>query len=216
MNKTAVLLLLAGVVVGFIAGYFVAQQQKDVAQQQAMNMPAGMPAGMPGMDAEQMREQQQEQQKMLEAMEQQIGTYQEALEQDPENLDAMISLGNLYYDTKKFQDAIKYYEMALQRDPDNLFVQVDLATSYKYIQQIDRAVEGLEKVLAVDPNQPQALYNLGVIMLHDKNDLAGAKKYWTKLLDTGTTEMDLNMVRQRLDVIERMMAQAPPAETPAQ
>jgi len=211
MNKTAVILLLAGVAVGFVAGYFVGQQQHTVGHQQPMAMPSGMP-GMPGMDADQMRQQQQEQQQMLQAMEQQITTYQEALAQDPENVDAMISLGNLYYDTKKFQDAIKYYEMALERQPDNLFVQVDLATSYKYIQQIDRAIVGLENVLEKDPHQPQALYNMGVIMLHDKNDLAGAKEYWSRLLETDTAEIDLTMVRQRLEVIERMMQQAPSAE----
>ncbi|MBN2429845.1 MAG: tetratricopeptide repeat protein [Acidobacteria bacterium] len=212
MNRTAVLLLMAGVVVGFVAGYLVGLQQHTVGHQQPMTMPQGM-GGMPGMDVDQMRQQQQEQQQKQQVMDLQIETYKEALAQDPENGDAMIALGNLYYDTKKYKEAIQYYEMALQQNPDNLFVQVDLATSYKYVQQIDRAIDGLEKVLEKDPNQAQALYNLGVIMLHDKNDLAGAQKYWSRLLDTGTDEIDLNMVRQRLEVIERMMQQPPADET---
>jgi len=202
MNQKLFIMLMVGVILGFIVGYFVGREQGAGDTQKTDQMPLGASEGrrsMLGPDTSQ--------QDMMENKRRQIQHILEVLDQDPENIQAMIALGNLNYDINEFQKAVSYYEMALERDPSNLHVRVDQAVSYKYLKEFDKAIEGLTKVLEIDPNHPQALYNMGVIMLHDKNDLKEARDYWTRVLATGTNQMDLTKVKKRLEVVKKMIQQ---------
>lgn len=201
MDKKLLIVLIVGIVIGFPAGYFVGTQQTpapvhQMAAGQAMTQQQGADANQ-GMT--------QEQQAMKEQMSQQIQALQAELAKDPNNVKLLVNLGNMYYDTREFQQAIDTYQKALKLEPSNIMVQVDLATAYNYLGQTDKAVEGLKAVLDKEPNQPQALYNLGIIMLHGKNNLEAAKEYWTRLIKTGTDQIDLKLVQQRLDVINGMI-----------
>jgi cytochrome c-type biogenesis protein CcmH/NrfG len=210
MEKKTFIFLVVGLVVGFAAGatagYFYQQGQahENVVQAPAANpaMPPAMgqqPQGPPPLTPEQ--------QAQLDQMRATIRKNEETLQTDPGNLDALIRLGDLHYDMKEFKEAVPYYEKATAKDPSNLSVQVDLATAYWYLGDIPKATAGLEAVLKKDPNQAQALNNMGIIMLHGNNDLAGARKYWTRLVATGTKDIDLDSVKKRLAVIDNMLAQ---------
>jgi cytochrome c-type biogenesis protein CcmH/NrfG len=209
MEKKTFLFLVVGLVIGFAAGatamYLFEQNQPHPVPPPAAAATPGMPAGMgqtpqaPAMTPEQ--------QQHLEQMKADIAQAEEVLKTDPENLKALIELGNSHYDLKEFKKAISYYQKAVAQDPNNLSVQVDLATAYWYLGDIDKATAGLEAVLKKDPNHVQALNNMGIIMLHGKSDLAGAKRYWTRLVATGTKDIDLESVKKRLVVIDNMLAQ---------
>ncbi len=200
MDKKLLIVLIVGIVIGFPAGYFVGTQQTPAPVHQ---MTTGQAMTQQGADANQGMT--QEQQAMKEQMSQQIQALQAEVAKDPNNVKLLVNLGNMYYDTREFQQAIDTYEKAMKLDPSNIMVQVDLATAYNYLGQTDKAVDGLKAVLEKDPNQPQALYNLGIIMLHGKNNLEAARDYWTRLVKTGTDQIDLKLVKQRLDVINGMI-----------
>ncbi|HOB51170.1 MAG TPA: tetratricopeptide repeat protein [Acidobacteriota bacterium] len=203
MDKKVVIFLVVGLVVGFVAGYFTHQlanpnpatpEPAAAGAQPA----AGTGASSPEADAQMAEFQQQVQQ--LEA----------TIKKQPDNLEALIQLGNIYYDTKQFDQAITCYERAVKLDGRNLSARVDLATSRYYVGQLEPAVAGLQSVLKEDPNHPQALYNLGIIMLHGANDLQAARDYWSRLVATNTTTIDLETVKQRLAVIDNMIRQGGP------
>jgi len=111
-----------------------------------------------------------------------IENYREILRKDPNNLQALVNLGNLYFDNHQDRLAIENYQRALAMDPRNNDVRTDMAVCFRRIGNPDRAVEELGKAIALDPRHAQARYNLGVILLHDKNDVAGAVKAWEALL----------------------------------
>lgn len=113
---------------------------------------------------------------------QQITAYKKRLEENPEDLEALIYLGNANYDIQRFEKAIEYYDRALAIDERNTHVRTDLASSLRQIGQVDSAVEQLQRVLDQDPNQEVALYNLGVILLNDRGDIEEARKSWKKLI----------------------------------
>jgi len=112
-----------------------------------------------------------------------IENYKEILRKDPNNLQALINIGNLYFDTRQDLPAIEHYRRALSLDPRNVNVRTDMAVCYRRSGNPDKAIEELKKVISIDPRHPQSRYNLGVILIHDKNDIEGGIQAWEGLLE---------------------------------
>ena len=206
MHQKTLIMLIVGIVVGFAAGYGVRHFQEKTPlalpkDHPPMNAPApGSPAPQPDPQPD------PRQQAQMEQLKREVELSLAEVKARPGDPAPLKKAGNLYYDQKEFQKAIEYYEQAARLDPKDTNLQVDLATSYWYLQQTDKAVEGLGAVLKSHPDHPQALYNMGIIMLHGRNDLKGAREYWARLVATKTETMDLQQIRQRLEVIDRMLA----------
>src|SRR4030043_2174086 len=66
-----------------------------------------------------------------------IGLLQEAVRQDPKNVNAWMNLGNILMDTSRFQEEIDAYQKALELDPRNADVMGDRGTCYKNIGKPD-------------------------------------------------------------------------------
>jgi len=112
-----------------------------------------------------------------------IENYKEILKKDPNNLQALINIGNLYFDTRQDRLAIDHYLRALSIDPRNVNVRTDMAICYRRTGNPDKAIEELKKVISLDPRHPQSRYNLGVILIYDKKDIEGGIKAWEGLLE---------------------------------
>lgn len=95
---------------------------------------------------------------------------------------SFISEANLKFDEKKYLEAITLYNKALAINSYDTNARVDMAICYRRIEDPDRAISELKKVIRTDPKHANALYNLGVIYLYDKNDRKNAKKYWDQLI----------------------------------
>ncbi len=106
------------------------------------------------------------------------------LKTNPNDFDTLAKLGNLYYDSQAYPQAIQYYEKALSVQPDNADVRTDLGTSYWYTGNADKAIANFEKALAVRPNHPGTLFNLGIVRWQGKKDPKGAIVAWERLLQT--------------------------------
>lgn len=113
----------------------------------------------------------------------QIDNYKEILRRDPNNLQALINIANLYYDTRQDLLAIEHYRKALALDPRNVDMRTDMAICYRRSGSPDRAIEELKKAISINPKHAQARYNLGVILIHDKNDIEAGVKAWEALLE---------------------------------
>lgn len=112
-----------------------------------------------------------------------IENYKEILRKDPNNLQANVNIGNLYFDTQQDLQAIAHYEKALGLDPRNVNVRTDMAVAYRRSGNPDRAIEELKKAIATDPKHAQSRYNLGIILIQDKNDPEGGIRAWEALLE---------------------------------
>ena len=94
-----------------------------------------------------------------------------------------VELGNAYFDTHQARKAIVAYEKALalgNADPD---VWTDLGIMQRQAGQPDKALKSFDAALALNPRHEHALYNRGVVLLHDTGDKAGATAAWEKLLE---------------------------------
>ena len=102
---------------------------------------------------------------------------------NPENMEAWIQLGHVYFDTEKFDKAINAYEKALKLNPSNADVLTDLGIMYRRSGQFRKAIEKFDKAVAVDPKHENARLNKGIVLMHDLSDRDGAIRAWEDLLE---------------------------------
>jgi tetratricopeptide (TPR) repeat protein len=96
--------------------------------------------------------------------------YEQALETDPEYVDAMTNLGVAYYSLGQLDKAIEQYTRAIEIAPNDADIRSNLAAAHVQKHQstsdpeeLDMAVEQYEKATELDPNLAEAYFGLGVI-----------------------------------------------------
>jgi tetratricopeptide (TPR) repeat protein len=130
------------------------------------------------------------------AFKQSVGPLLEAVNRNPADYDALVKLGDLYYDGQQFPSAIPYYERALAIHPENPDVRTDLGTAYWYTGNADRALSEMETSLTYKPGHPQTLFNMGWVKWQGKADAKGAIEAWQKLLKTNPDYPQKQQVEQ--------------------
>jgi len=101
--------------------------------------------------------------------------------QNPNDIQALIFLGNANYDIQRYQEAADLYQKALVLNSDNAQVRTDRATALYRMGRSKEAIDELNLALASDYHHENALYNLGMIKLKAFNDREGALDAWTQL-----------------------------------
>ena len=188
--KQAYILALICLVLGLATGYFLRGSGESAAAKPtaAKSAPAVSAQDMQGgpPSAERMKHMADEQAKPLLA---QLGN-------EPGNPELLAKIGNIYYDTQQFQEAINYYDRSLKVDPKSADVRTDRATAYFYLGDTDRAITELESVVKTDPKHAQTMFNLGMIKWQAKGDAKGAVQSWEQLLKAVPDYPDRGKVEQ--------------------
>lgn len=130
------------------------------------------------------------------ALQQSVAPWLDAVNRNPADYDALVKLGDLYYDGQQFPDAIQYYERAVAIHPENPDVRTDLGTAYWYTGNADKALAEMETSLKYKPGHPQTLFNLGWVKWQGKADAKGAVAAWQKLLKTNPDYPQKQQVEQ--------------------
>jgi Tfp pilus assembly protein PilF len=105
------------------------------------------------------------------------------LKTNPDDLDTVIKVANLYYDGRQYADAVKYYQLAAKSQPKNADLLTDLGTSLWYMGDADGAIAEFQKALKYQPYHPGTLFNLGIVRWQGKSDPKGAIEAWEQLLE---------------------------------
>ena len=108
-----------------------------------------------------------------------------ALEQqvksNPNNAVAWVELGNLYFDSNKFQDSIRAYTQYLSINPNNANVWTDLGIMYRRAGNPTEAIASFEKAMEVNPSHEPSRYNKGRVLYDDMGFQDEAVKVWLEL-----------------------------------
>ena len=129
------------------------------------------------------------------------------IKQSPRDFDAIVELGNINFDQRNYADAVALYKKAMEIRPDALNVRTDMGTAMFYQDRYDEAIVEFQQVLKNDPKNAQALFNLGVTMLHGKNDPKSALQYWEKLIETNPDHPQAAVVREQIQKLKEQQKQ---------
>jgi tetratricopeptide (TPR) repeat protein len=182
MGVAGVLLgLLAGWIIGSQAGSGPAAPAPPAAQQAAA--PQGQRGATPALD------------------ENRASQLKSEAERDTRNPAIRIQLGNLYFDSERFDEAARWYAAALELNPKDVNVSTDLGIAYYYTNQPDKALAQFQKSLAIDPAHSKTLLNIGVVLAWGKQDLEGAAKAWERVVELAPNSEEAARARQGLEGI---------------
>jgi len=158
--------LVLGLMVGLAAGYMLAEKQPVPpakalqAGQGARQVEEGeLPPGHPPVERDETAGSGEQ------ALESQTARLLGALAEQPGDAQIMVSLGNLYFDARRWEQARRWYESALETGWESSDVMTDLAVAYRSLEMYEQALATLERALALEADHWQALYNM-VIVLH--------------------------------------------------
>ena len=197
-KETAILAIAIAFLVGFITGATVAilkgtQGAEKVAtvQQPPMAQPTVPTEGAEGPSPAEMAAK--------------IQALKDLVQKDAKNLSAWVELGNLYFDSNQPQEAIEAYSKYLAIKPDNPDVRTDMGIMYRKLGDFDRAIKEFQTAAQNDPKHVNSRYNIGLVLLHDKQDIKGAIKAWEDYLKVDPNSERAERVRTQMDKMRVMV-----------
>ena len=111
-----------------------------------------------------------------------VATLEASAQSLPDDASPRVSLGDLYFEAQRFEDAIEWYDQALALNPADVDAGTNLGVSYYYSDQTERAIETFERSLEVDPSHQRALLSLGIVKAFGLQDLDGAIVAWERVV----------------------------------
>lgn len=189
MHKESIVMGVAGLLLGVMVGWIIGSQAgprpaaAPAAQQAATAAPA------PGQQAAPPLDQKRADELRVKA------------DAEPRNPEPRVQLGNLYFDSEQYNEAIKWYNAALEIQPKDANVSTDLGIAFYYTNQPDRALQQFERSLEIDPKHTKTLLNIGVVRAWGKQDLDGAAKAWEKVIEVAPNSEEAARAKQGLDGI---------------
>lgn len=100
----------------------------------------------------------------------------------PDNAEAWVQLGNLYFDAGQADKAISAYNRSLVLIPDNPDVLTDLGVMYRRKGRPLEAIKAFDRAILANPRQEAAYFNKGVVFFHDLKQRDEAVKAWEALV----------------------------------
>jgi tetratricopeptide (TPR) repeat protein len=194
--KESVIFGIAGVFFGILVGWIVGSQQG--APSRPATAPVAAPAGASGQSST-----------AVPLDEARAATLLQNANKNPRDSAVRVELGNMYFDSERFEDAARWYEQAIAIDPRNVNASTDLGISYYYMNQPDRAIQQFDRSLVIDPRHTKTLLNLGIVRAFGKDDLAGAAEAWQRVIEFAPDSAEGKRAQQALDSLKNAHPNVP-------
>lgn len=129
---------------------------------------------------------------------------EQALQIEPENVDAAINLGGAYILTKQFQKAVELLEPFSLREPDLAQIWINLGAAYlgnpvlARKEEQKRAISAFENALAIDPAAPSVAYNIGLVY-RDMGESEKAIEWFCKAIKDNPADKDARRLLNKLE-----------------
>ena len=104
-----------------------------------------------------------------------LSLLEQAIQLDPTAKAAYNSLGNVYYQQQRYQQALVMYQKALTVDPDYTKARTNLGSTYMQLAMDTRAIDELQKALRADSSYSLAHYNLACVYARSGNSPMAAQ-----------------------------------------
>jgi tetratricopeptide (TPR) repeat protein len=191
MKADSIAYVIAGICFGVILGWVIGTQQARRA--------APVPAAQAAAAGEQASAGNPRQAPALD--EGQVQALMTIIKSDPKNVDAVLRLGNTYFDAEHWDEAIQWYRRAVELDPKNADASTDLGVSLYYTNKADEALAQFERSLKINPKHTKTLLNKGIVLAFGKQDLKAAAAEWEKVVTLAPDSPEGQAARRALEGI---------------
>lgn len=128
-----------------------------------------------------------------------VREYLDRVEANPEDVDALVGLGNSFLMMSAWDRALEPLEKARQLKPGDASVLKAVGIAYFNKQDYAKASEAYEAILKAHPEDTLALFNLGVINKHYFKKPDVAQTYFEKVLALEKQDAEMiKLARQEL------------------
>ena len=93
-----------------------------------------------------------------------IDSLKASLFDDPENTELLSDLGDAFFESQRYQEAIPVYEKAVSIHPANPDMLNDLGLSYFYIGDQEKGLDTINRAIAADPVYKHAWLSKGFML----------------------------------------------------
>jgi tetratricopeptide (TPR) repeat protein len=100
---------------------------------------------------------------------------EQAIKLDPTAKAAYNSLGNVYYQQQRYQQAMAMYQKALALDQDYTKARNNLGSTYMQLDMDARAIDEFHKALQADGSYSLTYYNLACVYARSGNSSTAAQ-----------------------------------------
>jgi tetratricopeptide (TPR) repeat protein len=126
-----------------------------------------------------------------------IAAYRRALEQNPQNDEALANLGALLYERAELEGAAECFRRAAQLQPGDALAYYNLGSVLEEAGQLDEAREHLRRAVELRPSYPDAHYNLALVC-EKLGALNEARQHWLRYVELDPASPWSHYARQRL------------------
>ena len=98
--------------------------------------------------------------------------FEDILDEDPEDIQALNALGIISYVIDNNQDAIKFFTEVIENHPNSLSGYLNRSCVYKYQRDSERAIKDMSKAISIDGSDPN--------LYMERADLYAGSKNWDK------------------------------------
>lgn len=119
-----------------------------------------------------------------------IKIFDEILEIDPDNVDALVGKGGILINQWKNFESLEYLENAIKIDPDNSPARTNIAVALARLNHTDAAELHLDHILKNDGNDINALNNKAILEILYKNNATAGMQLINKVLEIDPDNVD--------------------------
>lgn len=124
-----------------------------------------------------------------------INTQTKVLQQDPNNVSALIERANAFREKNDFNNALVDYNKAIELSPSSARAYLGRGQTYLGLSQYERALEDLNKSIAFNPDQSEAYARRGEARVRLQSDFQAALTDFNKAIELGYNQPELYRYR---------------------
>ena len=149
------------------------------------------------------------------AFREQVASLMQKLAADPQDVETLTALGNLYYNAGDYASAITWIDKVLAQDPESVDALLAYGAASYNTADFATAEESWLKVLDLDPENLEAYYDLGFLYFSDNPpNIEKTREMWNKVVEISPDSQIAQTVASHLKSLDAMASASPGAATP--